>query len=351
MSPAGSTPTPAPFTPPTRTQDVGEAPPIPIFAYYYIWFDPTSWDKNKVDYPLLGHYGSDDPAVMKQHVEWAKSAGITAFIVSWKSTDRLNARLDQLVKIARDENFKLAINYEGLDQQRNPLPASQVAADLDYFIARYASEPVFSIYDKPMVIWAGTWEFSPQDISGVTEGRRDRLMILASDRDVPGVQRLNGMVDGDAYYFSSVNPDTFPNYQAKLNAMSQAVHSTGGLWIAPAAPGFDARLIGGTTVVDRKDGQTLRIEMSAAMQSSPDAIGLISWNEFTENSYIEPSVNYGRRYLDLVGTITSVPVPQVNNIDSSDPGAGLGAFPMEALALGSIGILVLVSMIIIARRH
>ena len=28
--------------------------PIPILAYYYIWFDPSSWDKNKIDYPLLG---------------------------------------------------------------------------------------------------------------------------------------------------------------------------------------------------------------------------------------------------------------------------------------------------------
>ena len=33
--------------------------------------------------------------------------------------------------------------------------------------------------------------------------------------------------------------------------MSAEVHEQGGLWIAPAAPGFDARLIGGTTVVER----------------------------------------------------------------------------------------------------
>ena len=53
---------------------------------------------------------------------------------------------------------------------------------------------------------------------------------------------------------------SFPGYPEKLAAMGEAVHANDGLWIAPAAPGFDARLIGGTTVVDRKDGETLQIQ-------------------------------------------------------------------------------------------
>src|SRR5947209_464329 len=54
--------------------------PIPVFAYYYIWFDPQSWDRAKIDYPLLGRYSSDDRSVMVQHIKWAKNAGITGFI-------------------------------------------------------------------------------------------------------------------------------------------------------------------------------------------------------------------------------------------------------------------------------
>jgi len=324
-----------------------------VFAYYYIWFDPTLWDKNKLDYPLLGHYSSDDATVMRKHIEWAKAAGIQALNVSWKSTDRLNQRLAQLVQTAKSENFKLAINYEGLDQQRTPLPVAQVASDFDYFIAHYADEPVFKIYDKPMMVWAGSWKFSTTDIASVTQGRRDKLLILASDRDAAGIQRLNGMIDGDAYYFSSVNPETFPNYQAKLDAMSKAVHNQRGLWIASAAPGFDARDIDGTTVVDRKDGATLQAEMNVAWRSSPDAIGLISWNEFTENSYIEPSEKYGHKYLDMLDTIGKTQVPQISNLmmDSSDPGTGSEDFPMKAVALGMIGTIILVSFVMIARRR
>jgi hypothetical protein len=80
-------------------------------------------------------------------------------------------------------------------------------------------------------------------------------------------------------------------------AMGAAIHQNKGMWIAPAAPGFDARLIGGNSVVERKDGETLRTELKVALQSLPDAIGLISWNEFSENSHIEPSQNYGDVYL------------------------------------------------------
>ena len=279
---------------------------VPVLAYYYIWFDTDSWDRAKTDYPLLGRYSSDDATVMRQHVQWAKDAGIDGFIVSWKSTEKLNPRLDQLVKIADEENFKLSIIYEGLDFERNPLPITQVDSDLRYFINQYADHHVFDLFDKPMVIWSGSWEFSVPDIASVVQDKRDRLLILASEKNVEGYQRLSGLVDGDAYYWSSVNPYTHEGYLEKLVAMSDAIHATGGLWIAPAAPGFDARLIGGSRAIDRRDGETLRAELNVALQSSPDAIGLISWNEFSENSHIEPSQEHGDHYLEVIAEILPI---------------------------------------------
>ena len=285
------------FRPSTDTPESA----VPVLAYYYIWFDTQSWDRAKTDYPLLGRYSSDDADIMRQHIQWAKSAGIDGFIVSWKGTEKLNRRLDQLVRIAEEENFKLAIIYEGLDFDRNPLPPEQVDADLNYFVQHYVDKPVFDLFKKPMVIWSGTWKYSVDEIKNVTETKRDNIFILASEKNVEGYQRLADFVDGDAYYWSSVNPDTHPGHLDKLTAMGEAIHKNGGIWIAPAAPGFDARLVGGNSVVDRKDGQTLKTELNTALQSLPDAIGLISWNEFSENSHIEPSQNYGDFYLKLLG--------------------------------------------------
>jgi Glycosyl hydrolase family 71 len=325
--------------------------PVPVLAYYYIWFDTQSWDRAKADYPLLGRYSSSNIDVMRQHIQWAKAAGITGFIVSWKSTDKLNQRLEHLIKVADEENFKLGIIYQGLDFQREPLPVTQVDADLSYFIEHYADDPAFSIFEKPLVIWSGTWKYSREDVQNVVLGKRDQILILASEKNVDGYSRLADLVDGDAYYWSSVNPDTFPNYAEKLTGMSAAVHANGGLWIAPASPGFDARLIGGTTVVERKDGQTLQTQFNIALQSSPDAVGLISWNEFSENSHIEPSEKYDHRYLNVLANIRHVPGPVVRDFDSSVPGDTLDKVGMDrVVALGSVGLLVIVGLFIIIRR-
>ena len=325
--------------------------PIPVLSYYYIWFDTQSWDRAKTDYPLLGRYSSSNEEVMRQHIQWAKEAGITGFIVSWKSTNKLNERLEKLIRVAGEEDFKLAIIYQGLDFQRNPLPAEQVDADLSYFIEHFSEEQVFSLYEKPLVIWSGTWEFSREEVENVVLGKREHILILASERNVDGYMRLADQVDGNAYYWSSVNPDTFPGYFEKLTAMSDAIHANGGLWIAPAAPGFDARLIGGTTVVDRKDGETLRIQFNAAMQSSPDAIGLISWNEFSENSHIEPSELYDDRYLKVLARMGDAPAPVVNDFDSSDPSDTLATFGADrVIALGLLGLLVIVGLFVMIRR-
>ena len=160
----------------------------------------------------------------------------------------------------------------------------------------------------------------------VTSAVRRKILVLSTEKSVPGFQRLAGLTaavwraagrrlagltDGDAYYWSSVNPATYPGYPAKLSRMSEAIHHDGKYWIAPFAPGFDARLVGGSKIVPRDNGQTLRDEYAAAARSSPDVLGLISWNEFSENSDVEPSVRYRGQSLDVLRQLrgTSVPAP------------------------------------------
>ncbi len=299
--------------------------PVPVLAYYYLWFAPSSWNRAKSDYPLLGRYSSDDELVMRRHVRWAKAAGIDGFVVSWKSTPTLNRRLAKLVRVANELDFRLAIIYQGLDFTRRPLPAGRVAADVRSFASTYARNRAFSLFGKPVVIWSGTRRNTRATIARVAAAVRGRVLLLASEGSVGGYEAVADLVDGDAYYWSSVNPDTYRDYPEKLAAMGQAVHAHRGLWIAPAAPGFDARLVGGTTVVPRRDGETLRRELEAASSSSPDAIGLISWNEFSENSHVEPSRRYGTTSLEVLADALGTQFRGRADFDSSDgPAAAVG---------------------------
>jgi hypothetical protein len=329
--------------------------PIPNLAYYYIWYTESSWDRAKSDYPQLGRYSSDDRSVMEQHVKWAQEAGIKGFIVSWKSTPTLNRRLEMLMDVAAKANFSLWIIYQGLDFDRKPLPVSQVDQDFQYFVDNYADNPVFKMYDKPVVIWSGTWEFSPSDVSRVTSGYRKQLYILASERNVDGYISLANAVDGDAYYWSSVDPVNQTDYQKKLNEMSAAVHDNHGLWIAPAAPGFDARLLDGKRLIERDNGQTFRTELAVALRSSPDAIGIISWNEFSENSQIEPSVNYGTTALDVLskGHASAPTLSDTFDFDSSATGTNQGPSndTYNLVVVGAMIVFIVITIILAIVRH
>ena len=332
--------------------DRAAASPTPLLAYYYIWFTPTSWNRAKRDLPLLGRYSSDDTGVMRQHIRWAKSVGITGFLVSWKSTPALDDRLARLIEVADDERFQLGIVYEGLDFDRRPLPIETVRHDLERFADTFAGDRAFAIFDRPVVIWSGTWRYTNAQIKAATRNVRGRLLVLASAKNVADYARVAPLVDGNAYYWSSVNPRRYPDYGRKLKALSAAVHGRGGLWIAPAAPGFDARRVGGSSVVGREGGATLRTELNAAANSSPDAIGVISWNEFSENTFVEPSRAYGSTSLKVIAQVRGARPPDVSTFDSEASGTGTGplgiSYGIVGLAVGCAG---LIGLTLVARRR
>jgi hypothetical protein len=321
--------------------------PIPVLAYYYIWYNPESWNRAKTDYPLLGRYSSDDTRVLEQHVKWAQYAGIDGFIVSWKHTPALDARLRKLVAIADRLNFKLGIIYQGLDFYRRPLPTARVAGDLQFFARNFASDPAFDLYTHPLVIWSGTWQFTADQIRQAAGPVRDRLLVLASEKNVAGYNRLAGTVDGDAYYWSSVDPQTDSNYSRKLVEMASAVHHDQGLWIAPAAAGFDARLVGGHRVVSRRNGETLRTELTTAEQSSPDAVGLISWNEFSENSQVEPSRRFGKTYINVLRDALGGPSPGFSGFDSDNRTSSRHSYGIGVASAAGGALVALIAIVLV----
>ena len=298
----------------------------PLFAYYYIWFNHSSWKRAKKDYPLVGTYSSSDSAVMRHQIQQARSAGITGFIVSWKDTPLNDLRLRLLIKAAAQEHFKLAMIYQGLNFHRKPLPASEVAADFITFRDEFASSPVFfRVGGKPLTIWSGTWAYSYAQVAQVTSPVRPRLLVLSTEKNVAGFERCARITDGDAYYWSSVNPATNTGYEAKLDQMSQAIHRDGKYWIAPSRPDSTPAL---WAAIKWSPGITARRcapEYDVAVRSSPNMLGLISWNEFSENSYVEPSVHYGYQSLNVLRQLRAGATP--HPVGSAPSGAPAGSRP------------------------
>ena len=110
----------------------------------------------------------------------------------------------------------------------------------------------------------------------------------------------------------------------------------------------NALWIGGHRVGPRDTGATLRRERDAAEQASPDAVGVLSWNEFSENTQIEPSLRHGARYLNVLADVQGATVDIDSDLDSNAPGTTGRSYGPPILA----GLLVLVigAVVLAARR-
>jgi hypothetical protein len=328
----------------------------PVFAHYYIWWTELHWG-NKLgrDYPVaqaarppaeihangctasslfrgntlldvppeLYLIDQDPAATFDLHVSQAASAGIDGFAVAWPgdgtagqtpSSNRWNQRLAEMVAAVERHNadsgaeFRLLIAYQSRRADRSPRPVKEVKHDLEYVAREYARHPIFTVdevSDQAMVIWMGSSSYSPAQIEEASRSTNRRLALIGNEHRLSGWQRgVADSFEGDHWYWSSQNPATNPRSFSQLRELASALHNDDKLWLAPLAPGFNISNFDlGGSCVPRRDGDTLRQIYDGNVRSRPDLWLVISWNEFLENTYVQPSLRYGTQYLDLIREI------------------------------------------------
>jgi hypothetical protein len=325
----------------------------PVYAYYYLWWSRNHWvDMLGSNYPVTAKplplpatldaagchpvsqypgnqltdvpstlYSQDDPGFIESDVRQAASAGLAGFAVNWSGTGnatqtasdvvysrRLQAMVDAVHKVnAEGIPFKLWLSYKASAKH---LSTDAILGDLSYFVAKYGHDSAFdrSLSTKPTVIWQGSRKYDASVLRTVSEKYRSAIRMIGDEKTWSSNRAA--YLDGDAYYWSSQNPWTNPQSFGQLGTLATAVRATGPnpdgtakLWVAPAAPGYNAQLAGRSSCVPRRAGDTLRKLFEGNAATSPDAWGLISWNEVTEGTYIDPMTRYGSQSLDMLNSI------------------------------------------------
>jgi len=340
---------PAPATSASVSGPVPASPP-PTFAFYYLWWSIQHWhDKLGPDYPYGAHplplpaslpaagcpptslyrgnqltdvpaqlWSQDDPGQIEADEREAASAGLTGFAVNWAGGGTYDERLAATFRGAdtlREEGvpFSLVLSYKA---SAKVLPLSTILADLAYYRDHYASDPAqYLLNGKPVVIFQGSHKYDDATLAAVAAAFGDTFRIIGDETPDTYTQQRGADMYGASYYWSTQDPSTNPESFGQLRDFAKAVRATPPnpdgspkVWWAPFTPGYDGILLGDTTCIPRRDGDTMRMLFRGNATSNPDGWTLISWNEYAEGTYVDPMQRYGYRFLHaLEGLLSSSP--------------------------------------------
>jgi len=261
------------------------------------------------NYPSMDVYDSHDLAVLENHIYLAKSAGIDGFLVSCVQAWKMEFQtFELLLNISANLHFQVTVFYEtpsaiSIAQEHGLNPVLEVQSDVAEILTLYSSKEGFLKYEgKPIIFFYSAGSFPVNDWSIIFSYARNQVPNALFIGDIFDIDYLS-VFDG-LFTYSTLG---FSNLTSTYSSISKDAHALGKLFAATVCPGFDNRRFASyPIIVPRNDGLYYNETWEAALLSSPDMITITTFNEWHEDTEIEPSIKYGHMYLDLTSYYTSI---------------------------------------------
>lgn len=285
-----------------------------VWAAYYPWYTEDTWRTYAeilIDTPLIGAYSSSNPTIIETHIRQAKSAGIDGFIVSWKGNgSRTDRNLETILNVASKHDFKIAIYFESL-QGGQPRSKENLQEMLCYFFEKYGQDERYYRIDNLPVIFLYAVNSQPLSVwREIIANLTDRGYVAKYITTTTRPEYLE-VFDGLNIY-SIVRIEDLNRLYKQLALICRSYpilfeEEKNFIWCATISPGYDDRKAPGRagTYQPREGGNYYEMTFDVAINSSPDWIFITSFNEWWENTHIEPSEKYGYEYLNLTAEFTS----------------------------------------------
>lgn len=307
-------------------------------VYYYPWYGPIGdmheWDGQYTrDFliprqpPMLGHYSSRDPVVIRQHLKWMEACGIDFTVMSWwgnNSREDITLR-DHILGELDSSSVKFSIYYEsallGIDQGQIPIDESDEAylvADFNYIADTYFEHPNYlRVNDKPVIfiylsgIYSGDFKEAFTRVRSEISARGFEV-FLVGDEVGWGETSVSHMEFLDAVSPYIVLPrqiqegeypgnrSFFADLSVQAGEWEMAAGPSGKFIIPGVIPGFNNRIVSADGfAVPRQTGEgesgTSMLEeyirvMLPFVDPELKMIMITSWNEWHEDTQVEPTV-------------------------------------------------------------
>ncbi len=292
---------------------------------YYCWYGEgigsSHWNDNQIhggvtDMPIMGYYGSNSGTTIRSQLGQLEDAGID-FVILNLHLDGEGFNTRELVTI--ENVFSLASSMSSSLRFAIQLcPQHDVYSDLPDLISsirrRFCRNPRYLHLDRRPVLYL-FW-------TGVLDGRRSRIRLLRDSTEgmviiAAGLRLYDrqteqrntmGLFDGFSL-FSPLELSGRSRWKEIWGkAYSESAAGNMGLRIVTCSPGYDdshledpERSGSPYREVSRDNGETYRATMDFALSldPAPHQVLISTWNEYHENTHVEPSLRYGSQYLDM----------------------------------------------------
>jgi glycoprotein endo-alpha-1,2-mannosidase len=302
--------------------EVPTAPDTRAHAFYYGWYGSPAVDGHEFHwnhevlgdttgrawpggldiganyYPALGAYSSNDPEVVRTHVEQMTGAGIGVAVVSWWGPGSFeDGALPRFLDAAAAGGLEVAFHLE-------PFPGRGAATSreaLAYLVGAYGDHPachrldgrpvvyVYDSYLTPAAEWARL--LAPDGDLTIRGTGLDCVMIGLWVTENEGAFFLDGGFDGYYTYFAA-DGFTWGSSRANWPRLAAFAGEHDLLFVPCVGPGYlDTRVRpwNAATTRGRDEGRTYDAQFAAAVRVQPPIIGITSFNEWHEGTQIEPA--------------------------------------------------------------
>lgn len=285
-------------------------------------------DIASVYYPLIGPYDSGDDSVIEYHMRLAQASGIDVFVVDWYGTKNFydfpqqNREFMNMMRIAEQMNFGIAVDYDatkfyvgepGQSISKVLIPNRSEALqaihdDLAYIIQKFGGSPSYLKFDgKPVIFAFSNYDLEPRSWGDIFESlRKEGLDAFYVDMQgntnyYPYFRGFFPWIWADAIAKGQIDSVSYINEAAgRLAEFAQGRSISWGLGVWP---GFDDSAVGGwcydrgVLKIGRMSGALYNQTWKAVLRSAPAWVFIITFNDWSEGTIIEPSLEFGYQYL------------------------------------------------------
>lgn len=253
-----------------------------VGVHYFTWYERREggWGNNAnvirsdAQKPTVGWYLSGDPVAIDTHLTEMSAAGFDLVIVhlnpespeAWPNVRTFFARLDR-------HKLRAALILDGLYTKPATLKAAWVAKVAAEF-AGHAN--YYFLHGRPLImLYSATLDFAAPDVA--------LRNVYWTENYTPGANSFNHtrvLYPRDWAFWS-------PTPQPIVNG------------VVPVIPGYVDTHLGRPQSMEypRNDGRMYHEQWQRALELRPEFVFVYSWNEYFEQTSIEPTQAWGNQYL------------------------------------------------------